>query len=96
MDMAVRYRFQLYVADQALNSVQAIANLHSLCETYLPDRHEIDVVDVLLQPERALAEKVYMTPTLLKLAPGPTQRIVGNLSRTDVVLNCLGLESTEA
>lgn len=94
--MSVRYRFQLFVADQALNSVQAVANLHALCETYLPNRYEIDVIDVLRQPERALAEKVFMTPTLLKLEPGPAQRIVGNLSRTDIVLQCLGLEALAA
>jgi circadian clock protein KaiB len=92
MDMTAQYRFQLYIADQALNSLQAVANLHALCDTYLPDRHVIDIVDVLLQPERALAEKVFMTPTLLKLEPGPSQRIVGNLSRTDVILQSLGIE----
>jgi circadian clock protein KaiB len=92
MDIAARYRFQLYIADQALNSVQAVANLHALCETYLTDRYEIDIVDVLQQPERAFAEKVFMTPTLLKLEPGPPLRIVGNLSCTDVVLHSLGLE----
>ena len=94
--MAACYRFQLYIADQALNSSQAVCNLHALCETYLHDRYEIDIVDVLVHPERALAEKVYMTPTLIKLEPGPAQRIVGNLSRTDIVLHSLGLGPLKA
>lgn len=87
------FRFQLFVAENALNSVQAAANLRALCKTYLPGKHEIEVVDVFTQPQRALAEKIFMTPTLVVLEPGPPRRIVGNLSEAETVLRVLGLES---
>jgi circadian clock protein KaiB len=51
------------------------------------------VVDVFAQPKRALAERIFMTPTLVILAPGPTRRLVGNLSETTIVLDALGLET---
>jgi circadian clock protein KaiB len=85
------FRFQLYVAGDAQNSVQAIANLAALCRAYLPNRHEIEIVDVFREPRRALAEAIFMTPTLLKLSPAPVRRIVGTLSQTHVVLEALGL-----
>jgi circadian clock protein KaiB len=86
-----QYRFRLYVAGDAQNSVQAVANLRALCRAHLPDRHEIEVVDVFREPKRALAEGVLMTPTLVKLAPTPTRRIVGTLSQTEPILQALGL-----
>ncbi len=86
-----RFRFRLYVAGEAPNSAQARANLFALCEAHLPGRHDIDVVDVFAEPERALADGIFMTPTLLKLSPSPSRRIVGTLHQTQPVLRALGL-----
>ena len=93
MSKPAKFKFRLYVADEAQNGVQAKANLLALCRTYLPDRHEIEIVDVLLDPKRALADEIYMTPTLIKFAPLPIRRIVGTLSQTEIVLRALGLEA---
>jgi circadian clock protein KaiB len=90
----VHYEFRLFVAGDASNSLQAIANLRALCREYLPDRHAIEIVDVFLQPERALADGVFMTPMLIKLAPLPGRRIVGTLSQRQVVLHTLELAGT--
>ena len=90
------FRLRLYVAGDTQNSAQARANLEAICREYLPDRHHIEVVDVILQPKRALADGVLMTPMLVKLAPAPVQRIVGTLSHTLTVLQVLGLDSRAA
>ena len=89
------FTFRLYVAGDAPNSLQAIANLAQLCETYLPDRHEIEIVDVLLNPKRALDESILMTPTLVTDSPYPGHRIVGTLSHTEPILQILGLGAAE-
>ena len=96
MSRRALYRFRLYVAGDAPNSVRAQANLAALCRAHLPDRHEIEIVDALLEPMRALADGVFMTPALLKLAPSPARRIVGNLSQTQTVLLALGLHAVAA
>jgi circadian clock protein KaiB len=87
------FKFRLYIAGDAQNSVQAVANLGALCRTYLQDRHEIEVVNVFQAPERALADGIFMTPALIKLAPTPVRRIVGTLSQTLPVLHALGLDA---
>ena len=92
MKETVNYIFQLFVADNAANSVQALANLRAICKSHLPHRHQIEVVDVLAQPQRALGEKIFMTPTLVLVQPEPTRRLVGNLSHTATVLLTLGIE----
>jgi circadian clock protein KaiB len=90
------FKFRLYVAGDALNSSQAVTNLTALCRARLPDRHEIEVVDVFREPKRALADGIFMTPTLVRLAPPPARRIVGTLSQTQPVLQALGLEGVAA
>ena len=91
MNLRDMFKFRLYVAGESPNSTQALANLTTLCRAHLPDRHEIEIVDVFRQPRRALADGVLMTPTLLKLAPAPLRTIVGTLSQTQAVLLALGL-----
>ncbi|MGK2913442.1 MAG: circadian clock KaiB family protein [Porticoccaceae bacterium] len=93
MNRPVLFKFRLYVAGEAPNSAQALANLRALCRAHLPDRHQIEVVDVFREPKRALADGIFMTPTLIKLAPSPVRRIVGTLSQTPPVLWALGLET---
>ena len=92
MKRSAEYQFRLYVAGDTQNSVQARINLQALCDTYLAGRYAIDEVDVLRYPNRALIEGIFITPALIKLAPGGTRMIVGTLSETKAVLIALGLE----
>jgi circadian clock protein KaiB len=87
------FKFLLFVAGESANAVQAIENLNRICSEYLPSRHEIIIVDVLREPERGLEAKILLTPTLLKLAPKPHLRIIGNLSNLEIVLQNLGLDA---
>jgi circadian clock protein KaiB len=90
---ASRYKFRLYIAGDAQNSAQAVANFTAFCTAYLKERHVIEVVNVFNEPKRALADRIFMTPTLLKLAPRPAPtRIVGTLSQKETVLHALGLK----
>lgn len=96
MSRRALFKFRLYVAGDAQNSAQALANLSAICRAHLPDRHHIEIVDVFREPKRALADRIFMTPTLVKLAPSPARRIVGTLSQTPIVLQALGLETVAA
>lgn len=87
----VRYAFRLYVAGDCDNSALARGNLSALCNQYLPDRHEIEVVDVFREPVRAHDDDIMLTPTLIKLAPLPVTRMVGTLENTPTIAAALGL-----
>jgi circadian clock protein KaiB len=91
MSRRVIFRFRLYVAGDAVNSVEALANLNALCGEHLPQEHEIELIDVFKEPERALKDGIYMTPTLVKLTPPPVCRIVGTLGDPLIVLRALGI-----
>lgn len=90
VDQAVHYKFCLFVAGGTPNAAVAVGNLTALCEACGPD-YEIEVVDVFREPARALAEGIFMTPTLLRLEPGPVIKVVGTLSDTQVVCQAIGL-----
>lgn len=92
MKRSAKYQFRLYVAGDAQNSVQARINLRAICETHIPEGCDIEEVDVLRDPNRALVDGIFMTPALIKLAPGSTRMIVGTLSQTNAVLIALGIE----
>ena len=94
MKQSAVFKFRLYMAGDAQNSLLAKANLRALCATYLPDCHEIEVLDVFHDQQRAKEDNIFMTPTLLKLAPDRERRIVGTLSQTQAVLLALGLDGS--
>lgn len=94
MSRTPHFHFCLYVAGDALNSAQAVSNLTALCHVHLPERHEIEIVDVFIEPMKALEQGIFMTPTLVKLKPLPVRQIVGTLSQTLTVLSALGLEAS--
>jgi circadian clock protein KaiB len=85
------FKFRLYVAGSSPNSMQAVANLNGLCREHLPDRHQVEIVDVLREPRRALDDGILLTPMLIKLSPEPICKIIGNLSESRLVLSALGL-----
>ena len=87
--------FILYVSSQTPNSIQAEANLKSMCLSNFPDNHQIEIVDVSQQPDRALADGIIVTPTLVKVAPGPKQVVMGNLSNIPRVLSAVRWDGTK-
>lgn len=89
MEPTPHFRFRLFVAGDTFNSAQALRNLAALCNTHLPNRHQIEVVDVFVEPLRALAEGILMTPAVVKLSPEPIRKIIGTLGNAQIVLDAL-------
>ena len=81
-------RLRLYVVGSAPNSVRALVNIKAICAEHFA-LHDLEVVDLLVHPLRAMTDGIIVTPTLLKLLPLPTQRVIGNLDDTSNVLLAL-------
>jgi len=85
------WKLRLYVAGQSPKSLQALANLKSLCEEHLADRYSIEIIDLVEYPAFAREDDIIAIPTLVRRAPAPVLRVVGDLSDTGRVLavfNC--------
>ena len=62
---------RLYVAGSTPQSSRAIRNLKALCETHLPERYALTVVDLYAQPELAREDQIVVAPTLVRQSPLP-------------------------
>ena len=89
------YAFRLYIAGGAPNSVRAVRNFDAISQKHFPFSPRIEVVDVLREPLRALAEPILVTPTLVKISPPPEQQIIGDLSDDGEVLAALNWPNKE-
>lgn len=82
---------RLYVAGQSARSLAAITNLRRICDTHMPGRCTIEVIDLMRNPELARDDQILAIPTLVRKLPKPARRIIGDLSATDKVLVGLDL-----
>jgi circadian clock protein KaiB len=84
----------LYVAGDTPRSRQAMANLDRICAHLVGDRTSCATIDVLDDPDRADAERILTTPTLVRESPDPRRRVTGDLSDIPRVLAALGFPAT--
>lgn len=87
----LEYIFELYVAGDGIRSRRAVETLTTMCDERLAGRYGLAVIDVLEEPERAEHAKILATPTLLRRAPGPEVRVIGDLTLTRHVLATLDI-----
>lgn len=86
------WKLRLYVNGRtSLRAIVTLQNLTELCEKYLPNAYELEVVD--LADDFALAEQdnIMALPTLVRRSPTPVRKIIGDLSNTSQVITSLGL-----
>ncbi len=84
------YLLKLYVTGTSPRAETAIANLRRICEQELRGQYDLQIIDVLENPQVAEDDKILATPTLIKQLPPPLRRVIGDLSDKDKVL--FGLE----
>ena len=86
-----RYVLKLYVTGATGRSLRAIANIKAICEQYLKGRYDLEVVDIYRRPALLRQDQIVAVPTLVKKLPVPLRLLVGDLSRSEQVLQGLDL-----
>ena len=84
-----KYVLKLFVTGILPNSARAVVNIKAICEKYLKDRYELEIIDIYQQPSLALSENIIAVPVLIKKFPLPEERLIGDLSDIEKVLNGL-------
>jgi circadian clock protein KaiB len=90
-DNGGKYILCLFVSGKSPNSALAVVNIKAICEKYLKNRYELEIIDIYQHPDLAITEEIVALPLLIKKFPIPKKRIVGDLSNTEEVLKGLGL-----
>ena len=86
-----KFLFRLFISGNAPQSVRAILNLKRICEEHLPDRYELEIIDIYKNPLLAKAAQIIAAPTLIKIRPRPSHRLIGDLSDESKVLRGLNI-----
>ena len=86
-----KWALHLYIAGKTQRAAKAISNLKIICEDKLKDNYQIEVIDLLRNPQLARNEQIIAVPTLVRKLPLPQKSIIGDLSNTEVILVGLGL-----
>lgn len=89
------WMLRLYVAGKTPKSVAAFANLKRICDEHLAGRYQIELVDLLENPQLAQGDQILAIPTLVRKLPTPIKKIIGDLSNTERTLVGLDLRQSE-
>lgn len=82
---------RLYVSGDGARARRAIMAVEAIAAEIGPGSCALEIVDVLADPARAEEDRVIATPTLVKRAPEPRTKLVGDLSNPAVVAERLGI-----
>lgn len=85
------WELRLYVAGQTPRAIAAFANLKRICEEHLGEKYQIEIIDLLKDPQLAKGDQILAVPTLVRKLPVPVRKIIGDLSDTERVLVGLDL-----
>lgn len=86
---------QLFVTGHTVRAESAIRQLHEALDPLISGQYDLTVVDVLENPQSAEEHLIIATPTLIKVKPFPTRRIIGDLSDQSQLLAGLDLITTD-
>jgi circadian clock protein KaiB len=82
---------QLFITGATPNSTRAIANIKAICEQHLKGRYQLEIIDVYNDREIAARNQIVALPLLIKRFPLPERKLIGDLSKTEKVLEALGV-----
>lgn len=80
------YLLKLFVTGKTPRAELAIDNIRRICEAELKGQYQLEIIDVLENPEAAETERILATPTLIKELPPPLRRVIGDLTDKEKVL----------
>ncbi|MEN6432767.1 MAG: circadian clock KaiB family protein [Smithella sp.] len=89
------WNLRLYVAGQTSKSITAFANLKKICDEHLAGKYQIEVIDLLKNPQLAKGDQIIAIPTLVRKLPDPIKKIIGDLANTERVLVGLDIRSVQ-
>ena len=86
---------KLYVSGMSAKSMEAIENVEKLCNEYLKDSFELEIIDLYKNPDVASEQQIVFSPSLIKQMPLPKKTLIGTFSDKEKVIKGLGIRIKE-
>jgi circadian clock protein KaiB len=89
LEEGLSYELYLYVAGTTVHSARAVQVIRQVCSHVLNDRCKLYIIDIYKSPELAREAQIVAVPTLVRTAPPPVRKLIGDLSDRNRVLRFL-------
>jgi len=80
---------KLYISGTGHRSRTARANLEHICRENIKQEYRIEVIDLQQNPALAREHEIVAVPMVVRVAPVPIRKVVGDLSDTPRALFAL-------
>nr|WP_319421276.1 circadian clock KaiB family protein [Pleurocapsa sp. FMAR1] len=83
------YVLRLFIKSDNFRGEKTLSSIHQLLEQGLASPYTLKVIDISKNPEQAAIDCVTVTPTLIRVAPKPVRRIIGQFDDIQRVLKII-------
>ena len=87
--MNSEFKLKLFIAGMNPGSIRAIENIRKVCDNYLKNSYDLEVIDIYQQRHMVKEMNILMVPTLIRIFPEPEKRITGDMLDADLVVKML-------
>lgn len=85
------YLLRAYVFDKEKKSKVKLEKLQTILQEHLDSRYELEIIDLMQAPKKALQDNIFATPTLIKIFPRPVRKVIGDFTVENKMLLFLDL-----
>ena len=89
LDSNSSYVLHLFIRSDRSSAEKTLSSIHRLLEESLGSPYTLKVIDIDKNPQQAASDRITIAPTLVRVSPQPTRRIVGQLDDIRRVLNII-------
>jgi circadian clock protein KaiB len=79
----------LYMNPAIMKHLTMARSLQRLLKQKMYSHYQLHVIDIVKEADRTHEDRIFMIPTLVRKSPAPEQRIIGDLSDMQNVINIL-------
>jgi circadian clock protein KaiB len=85
------HQFRLYVVGHSPRTAEAVRLLGEILTDRFDEAYDLQIVDLLKEPAAGEEDNIFATPTLVKRAPPPSAKVIGDFRDKNRVLAGLGV-----
>jgi len=86
----MKCKLKLYIANNSAISLRVKRQLQTIQKELQDRNYELEIIDIKKNPYLAERDKISAIPTLVKVAPFPIKRAIGEISSPEKFLEWLG------
>lgn len=92
MSSTKNHYFKLFIAGMNSGSFRAIENVREICDTYLGNEYDLEVIDIYQQRQLLKDMNIIAVPTLVRVNPAPEVRIIGDMLNKKEIIKILEIK----